>query len=515
MPERIKCPKCGVSNTESHYFCKECGAFLREDLISEPEIYESAQFKIMRLIENLKNNYPHEKIIWDDTVDLYARQIERLEALTVLPEIDNRTLSDEMDVFLSRCRNPEFQIAFVGTIKTGKSTLINALLGKNYASMDVTPETASLTKFRYSKQDYIKVRFYSPKEWNKLWRSLPKDEEKTEFEKEYEKLHAKEVEGNFIGKAPIQINLDNNGIQEELMRWSSSRYPEHFFVKEVEVGISTLPDDFPPQVVFVDTPGLQDRVQYRSDITTNYIKSADAVFVCVEAKKIESPEIDTISSVLSISSNRKEKVYIVATQWDILNDPKNDWIKQEKYYVETLGASSLFANKEIVRNHLFYSAALIENICRDFDLSDKKKHLPLARFALSFGMSPDSEELKKNLQTFREYSNIERIRKTIESKLVMRHAELLRNDIVEKYKGILGKMYGLQKEKSDKSQDLIETCGASVNVIEEKLRKKKAEIEDNLKDQKSLKNASTSLEKRAKEILDHIYSLIEMKQKRN
>ena len=45
-----------------------------------------------------------------------------------------------MDTFLKKCKGAEFHIALVGAIKAGKSTLINAILGYDYASTKVTPE---------------------------------------------------------------------------------------------------------------------------------------------------------------------------------------------------------------------------------------------------------------------------------------------------------------------------------------------------------------------------------------
>ena len=85
-------------------------------------------------------------------------------------------------------KDPVFHIAFVGTIKAGKSTLINALLGRNLASTSVTPETAVLTKFRSSAQDYVKVTFYSSYEWAQLWNSISNNADV--FKQEYAALNA-------------------------------------------------------------------------------------------------------------------------------------------------------------------------------------------------------------------------------------------------------------------------------------------------------------------------------------
>ena len=115
--------------------------------------------------------------------------------------------------------------------------------------------------------------------------------------------------------------IPNSKIEQALKQWSSSQCPEHYFVREIEVGISTLPEILPEQVVFVDTPGLHDPVAYRSQITMDYIRKANAVFVCVDAQKQQKPEIETISAVFSFSSHNKNKVHIVATHLDKLNNP--------------------------------------------------------------------------------------------------------------------------------------------------------------------------------------------------
>ena len=330
MKKGSTCPVCGKEQTEERYFCAECGSFLDRDSFENKELYGLAEIKVKRILENLKYT-PHSKIIWSDMVDLYTRKVETYRALTMLPEMKGRVavdLPEKMEHFLRLCREPEFQIAFVGTIKTGKSTLINALLGHNYASMAVTPETAALTKFRSSQQDYVDVTFYSAQEWKRLWDSRTSAADA--FMKEYKELRAESERGKWVGHAPIHKELANEEIERELAKWSSSRSAVHYFVKEIEVGISSLPADFPKQVVFVDTPGMSDPVAYRSEITRQYIRNANAVFVCVEAQKLQMEEINTISSVFSFSSHNKSKVHVIATQLDTFNHPKEDWDKKKE-----------------------------------------------------------------------------------------------------------------------------------------------------------------------------------------
>ena len=156
----VICPFCKAEISESSYFCHSCGKFIKGEIFENADFYSSYEVKIMRILENLPK-VPHAPIIWDDTIDIYAKKVEQLKAMFDLKDLNvkslNSDLTEKITTFLEKCRRPEFQIAFVGTIKTGKSTLINSLLGSNYASMDVTPETAALTKFRYSAKDYIHV----------------------------------------------------------------------------------------------------------------------------------------------------------------------------------------------------------------------------------------------------------------------------------------------------------------------------------------------------------------------
>ena len=301
--QMIECPKCKTNNVADRYFCEKCGGFLHKDLFNDEEIYKASEVKMMRIVENLAY-VPHIDIVWQDTVNKYSKKVEQLKAVFELDDLDvkklNSDLSEKMMNFLKVCRNPEFQIAFVGTIKTGKSTLINALLGNNYASMDVTPETAALTKFRYSAEDYIHVTFYTKKEWQELQESITTGADA--FVKEYNDLKADTIKDKWIDHEPIFRKVENHKIKDELAPWSSSKCAEHYFVKEIEVGISSLPKDFPPEVVFVDTPGLSDPVEYRSAKTKQYIQRANAVFVCIQAKTLCKEEIETISTVFSFLS---------------------------------------------------------------------------------------------------------------------------------------------------------------------------------------------------------------------
>lgn len=445
MKEKV-CPKCGTTNKLTRYFCKSCGAFLDDGKYDE-SLYEFPQMKVMRIVDNLRhmgNGQP----VPDEAFEPYAKEMERLQAIFSLPEfVHNKQLINDMKEFLEICQHPDFQIAFVGTIKTGKSTLINALLGKNYASMAVTPETAALTKFRVSPQDYVHITFYSTEEWQELWASR---QHADKFMEEYDELNAESQKDKWIGHIPLHKNLTSDEVEMELTRWSSSKSAEHYFVKEIEVGISTLSKDFPAQVVFVDTPGLFDPVAYRSELTKKYIRQANAVFICVDAQKIQQAEIELISTVLSISSNDREKVYIVATHWDKLNEPEKDWKEQKKWMTRILTGKGFFDTEEIASANIMYTAAYIHNLCRDYEMLDASEIKSLKKFALDYDYDVNCVE-DRNKMT--EKANVHSVFSIIRDKLAGQYRRYLMEDIEHRFIGI---QHDLQRIAYDTKEDAHE-----------------------------------------------------------
>ncbi len=454
--EKIICGKCHAENNAKRHFCAKCGAFLHTDF--DAKVYALPEVKMMRVVENLLR-VPHQPINWDDVTDAYTAKAEKWQALFNVPGMGAETNSavvEKIEDFLNLCRNADFQIAFVGTIKTGKSTLINALLGKEYASMDVTPETAALTKFRASPRDYVDVTFYTQKEWDNLWASRSKDA--TDFMKEYELLDGDSQKSKWINQPQRHIEMANEDIQQELKIWSSSQRVEHYFVKEIEVGISTLPRDFPAQVVFVDTPGLSDPVAYRSELTKNYIRRANAVFVCVEAQKMMFEEMNTIQSVMSLSSHDKSKVFVIATHWDTLHDPETDWAKQKNFYIRRLTGPAFYDNQQMAADNILYSAAYIYNLCKNFhaldpnNRADKRQIRTLEDFGDYFDCAPD------DLRTIGEKTNIVAIRKIIRDRLAANYKKFLAGDIKRKFMDV---NFNLNRVASENKASMIERLTAS------------------------------------------------------
>lgn len=497
------CEQCQKENDDNVYFCRKCGSLLGSGEVKNKDVYAMDEFKIGRILDNLRSNVPHTKIVWDDTVDLYTRKVEKCRALIGIPETgagNNTDIADKMVDFLNMCKTSEFQIAFVGTIKTGKSTLINALLGSDYASMAVTPETAALTKFRSSPRDYVRVKFYSPEEWDKLWESRTSAADA--FMQEYEELHAEEQKSTWVGHGEEYTELPNDKIKEELKKWSSSKSAEHYFVKEIEVGISTLPKSIPEQVVFVDTPGLSDPVAYRSEITQDYIRRANAVFVCVDAQKIEKAEIETISTVFSFSSHDKNKVHIIATHYDKLNNPKEDWEAQKAYHKKCLVGKAFFDTEEQAESNIKKAAAYIYNLCRDYGKLEKTQKNSLSQFALTLDL--DLDKLRDNIPAMEKETGVEEISNVINEQLAGKYRELLMQDLKQKYDDIITTLRRMAEEREADEKKLIDSSDSSVEELAEQLAIHQKKYEQIKNSSNQLRAFMKSTQKETEDRLDYI-----------
>lgn len=136
----------------------------------------------MSALEKLQNEVERQK----RKIEEIEKSIETVEKEFNVKFDDERKDIKEQKAFIDE---PDLQIVIVGTIKAGKSTFINALFEENIASTDVTPETASLTKFRYSTKNKLEVKFYNKTEWDELWESVKKSEKENKgkvFKEEFE-----------------------------------------------------------------------------------------------------------------------------------------------------------------------------------------------------------------------------------------------------------------------------------------------------------------------------------------
>jgi hypothetical protein len=176
------------------------------------------------------------------------RKAEILKFAHVLKQIaeerNDKDAAAILERFEHRFDENKFLVVTVGEFKRGKSTLINALVGRSVCPVRVTPRTARLTRLRAASDA-----------------------------NEYAEVHFR------VEREPERIPLSKARL-EDLVAHEGVRLSE---VETVDVYLhapGTLLDD---GVVFVDTPGLESLFKDHDRITREYLPRADLVIFCLSA----------------------------------------------------------------------------------------------------------------------------------------------------------------------------------------------------------------------------------------
>ena len=395
----------------------------------------------MSALEKLQNEVERQK----RKISEIEKSIETVEKEFNVRFDDERKDIKEQKDYLD---NPDLQIAIVGTIKAGKSTFINALLQDNIASTDVTPETASLTKFIYSDENKLLVKFYNEKEWKKIWADIEKAEKENKgkiFKEEFESSGAKNIESQYIGKSDETIEVSNiEDLKNKVKEYTSKNEKIHYFVKELTVYLNN--ENMPKEVTIVDTPGLDDVVDYRSKITRDYIKRANAVIVCVESKKLEGKEYTTIAQVFENVGKHRDKVMILGTQIDGLNSPKEHWKKQSEEWKKNLKYEYKVEKLlELEDNIIGVSSYVFSNIIKleNGEKCEEEAIIQIYKLAKSYGIDLNFQDpnlnnnIIKNSNHIREITNIEKVNSLMKNKIITNGVDIAINDLERRYSNMI------------------------------------------------------------------------------
>jgi small GTP-binding protein len=173
---------------------------------------------------------------------------------------------------VQKLEEDRFHLVVVGEFNHGKSSFVNALLGREALPVGVTPTTAAIHHLTYAEVPNATVVFA-----DKSRKPLP-----------FEEVRSFAVGG---GKDAAAVDHLEVGYPATLLREG---------------------------IVLVDTPGVNDLSHQRADITYSYIPRADAVLFLLDAGQIlkESERVFLQEKLLKAS---RDKIVFVITKWDILS----------------------------------------------------------------------------------------------------------------------------------------------------------------------------------------------------
>lgn len=214
------------------------------------------------------------------------------EIIEIAQEIADKISYKENHESLTKIKNDIendfYMIVTVGEFNNGKSTFLNSLIGRRILPTGVLPTTATINTLKWGEEEFLKI--------------YKKD---GEVEKT---IHLENLE-SFIATDEVDFN--------EI---------EHL---EISLPSSLLEN----KVILVDTPGLNDINQLRSNITYQFIPQADVVFFVLNIMK---PLTRTEFNFLSKTLLKKglNRIIFIANFIDRLDEDSDEIILNMKRKIE-------------------------------------------------------------------------------------------------------------------------------------------------------------------------------------
>lgn len=494
------CGSCGHPIESHQLVCSFCGA------LSKSFPYELVDFdiekKCMVEVEELAKIIKESNCNDDDW--LYQELDDKFRKMKKIKNIAYKAMKDKGEEnapvyrkiygltqkFFSDYRKRRIEIAVVGTVKAGKSSLINALIGTHLASVDPTPETSILVKYRTTSEgNYLKINFYTEAQWNKLWSTA---KNATVFRNEYDRLGAENIKYEYLNKPQKYITCSSEELPRIMMDWSKSDTPKHFFVKEIEVGYQS--DTIPHDVFLVDTPGLSDPVRYRSDITRRYIKRSDWILACITGENLScQPEFNFLSKVISNKGGDVSKIFVVATKKDMLTNAEGE--KKEKEFLIRLG--ELYNNDSMAVSRFAFVAAEVHlmttQVIQGINLEPEEKK-KFKKALLEIDEDLEFSDVRRKADDILKYASVNDLFDRINKVVLLNRRNYIVNGIINDYikcmkvinenaslylddsKAYLKKL--TEDREYDQSQiEKIEQSNRDIEILQGKIRKIRRNLE--------------------------------------
>ncbi len=236
--------------------------------------------------------------------------------------------------------------------------------------------------------------------------------------------------------------------------------------------------------MFVDTPGLDDPVPYRSNVTKDYIKRAKVVLVCNTVNSMNSEEVRTIFGAFD-SAGEPEKVYVLGTHYDNFSNPKENWEAQKNEWSKYLTASNIDGKeskeytcytKDLAQKNIIAISGYTGLLCALYERGELDEGQTRALEAICFKICQNAD-IKANLDKLKEFSNIDTMHERI-------NKDILANAQRYYVEGVKAQFGNLKKSISDyflnnvqKAQEGYAAVAGGLESINAQIQKSSDELE--------------------------------------
>ncbi|WP_238531749.1 dynamin family protein [Nitritalea halalkaliphila] len=237
--------------------------------------------------------------------------------------LDKRYNEENINEIKKSIQDGKFTISVCGQINAGKSSFINFLLfnGRPILPADDTPWTAKLCSICYGEKNSAVVKYYSQESWEKIKKQefLNEAGEKLNYYETFLKEDVDRASRQGIYQDQVITKngkVDRNVSLEDLTQYVTKNGNYTPFVETVEIQIN---NELLKGVTFVDTPGINDRNELRSKVTTDWIqKSSAVIYLFYTGQSLSKADFDFIDMHLAAISSKK--ILFLVTKADTSND---------------------------------------------------------------------------------------------------------------------------------------------------------------------------------------------------
>ncbi|MDD3007571.1 MAG: dynamin family protein [Arcobacter sp.] len=307
--------------------------YLKNENIINSEHYNKLlslfEYKELDLVEEQSHNQV-EKIDEENKSSFKELKTTLEELINELKnDISNKEVLEELENTKNYLDNQKFSIGITGVMNAGKSTMLNALMGREILGSAVVPETANLTIVKHNPTDTAKVYYWNQQEWDRIKKSAEQLESMREFVNETNRIFGENLK-NYIRPVSRFDEVDIKDLSSYTSAEASGKKCN--LVKYVELG-SKL-DFLSDGIEIVDTPGLDDPVIQREEITKEYISQCDMMLHLMNVS--QSATLKDVEFIIdALLYQNISKLLVVITRADTVTKTQLDEvIKYTKSSIE-------------------------------------------------------------------------------------------------------------------------------------------------------------------------------------
>ena len=258
-------------------------------ILRSEKIIDDEKFTFLEKIISKNKGANEAKISHTKPKDHFHKNLDFLNEINEKASLlDNeKTFLEALVVAKKRSNETLFNIAASGVINSGKSTLLNALLNKSVLGASNMPETINSTILKHDKDSHARVNFYS-----------------------IDELAALGLTSENLPSKSVDIGID------EIKNYTSSSSKTANLVKSVELydDLELLKDN----VCIIDTPGIDDAVVLREQITTNFMRECDLLAHLMNASQ-SATQKDVLFLKKCLENSHIVRLAVVLTHADELS----------------------------------------------------------------------------------------------------------------------------------------------------------------------------------------------------